>query len=59
MKTFKVIFSGRGRGSKFPHTLQTITIHLKEKPTEETDVLPELNKKWEVWDLIEIWEKIF
>lgn len=59
MKTFKVSFKGRIRKSKSPYSKKTVTIQLENKPDEMTGVLPELNKCYEVWEIFEIWEKIY
>jgi hypothetical protein len=59
MKTYKVIFVGRGRLSKFDYMKQTVTLQLKKRPVDESGVLPELNKNWEVYELLEIWELIY
>lgn len=58
MKTFKVSFIGRKKGLKENHH-HSVQIELNDKPDEITGVLPELNKNWEVWELLEIWERIF
>ncbi len=61
MKTYKVIFKGRKRHSAKDYSKQTVRIEIDElhKLNNPTGVLPELNKNWEVYELIEIWELIF
>lgn len=59
IKTYKVVFVGRKRNSTVNYSKQTVTIGLNKRPTEITGVLPELNKGYEVYELLEIWELIF
>lgn len=54
MKTFKVVFKGKKRGTDDAYRKMTVLINLKKPP-----ILPELNKSYLVWDLYEIWEKIY